>query len=100
MHFDHIMIVSSLEYCAKVTASRLLVDDSVGRYILQRQIDSDAKFHVLLESILAELVRNGAGMVTDELLALLLSGRMHMKQLTLQGCANVTIEGFSTAVYK
>lgn len=94
------MIVSSLEYCAKVTICRLLVNDVGGRLILQNQIENDLSFHILLEAILTELVKNGADTVTDELLVLLLSAKVRMKKLILEGCVNVTIDGFSTALDK
>ena len=94
------MIVSSLEYCAKVTIGRLLVNDVAGRLVLQNQIENDSRFDILLETILIELVKNGADAVTDELLVLLLSGKIRMKKLILEGCVNVTINGLSAALDK
>ena len=98
------MFVSSLEYCANVTIGRFLTDDKETtkegdtKRVICYQIKNEAKIHILLDAILTQLVENRAEMVTDELIVLLLSGNIHMKHLVLEGCINVTIDGFSTAI--
>ena len=94
------MRVSSLEYCARVTVGRLLIDDIVGKLVLKSQIEDDRRFDIFFEAILTELVKHTPDKVTDELLALLLSGKSHVKTLCLEGCDSVTISGLSAALDK
>lgn len=99
------MRVSQLEYCANAAVCRFLTDskhsfhnDDTGKDIIKKQINNEPKFHIFLESILAQLVASGASSITDEILLVLLSGKIKLKKLTLEGCDNISFEGFAAAI--
>ena len=95
------MNVPSLEFCATAVLKRFLVDNGGmkdGRTAIINQILAMRTFDRCLEGLLSTIVNENPTAMNDDLLILLLNGSIHIKSLVLKNCANITIDGLTSAL--